>query len=603
MDGRAAALNVDVRSFRNAQVESWSTRADASKREAHVRVALLQMALDITYKHPMMEACPSEWPCSQGAKEQLQQLLSPPELYTLLVSSTNGAGSEHHWTGVEGEPAQLASWAEHRRRRILERVVDSCEAFGVDLLVLPEYSVRLETVKWLKDHIANKRIAVLAGTYMEFRHDPPNKNLAAHLTLLWPVPRDISKLLVAPNDRRVDDQGVTADDLNRGLVLEFARKKKYRSIALNELFRPSTLPLAPLFKPEDLAAEILSQTGWEPSVKAVSALLSQTRLPLKHVLELVCSEIFLISSPANYLHMADDYVEIQRRFGEGADAEEVEKDLRELSRCLSITGDGKSTRRSILAVPAATSRSADYWIAGQASQLAAGTTSVFCNGAGPGVFVGGSCFVGRGSWRALNAEAGYLATITPYHGWSKGIYYSSEHDALSKKDQAVVIADIDPYNMLEGKPRPQTMPVPLQLVAYLPLVESIDWARTELNLLLSISSNSTSAGQATSVPSATPVFPLVDETCFWKTFHEAAVAPDEKRYESLWKKFSDPHALSTRAAAYWHDGAMQPSAGPYSHGPFVSPALYDWIDVSLTLKEKQTLPSIGVPFWIPVKKT
>lgn len=49
-------------------------------------------------------------------------------------------------------------------------------------------------------------------------------------------------------------------------------------------------------------------------------------------------------------------------------------------------------RRSVLLVPAFTSRSNDYWHAGQASVLASGTATVFCNAANKKLGVGGWLF-------------------------------------------------------------------------------------------------------------------------------------------------------------------------------------------------------------------
>lgn len=583
----------DRREFRSRQRENWQTRSISIRREAHVRVALFQMSLGLTYSHPMMEACPSQWPFSADVRSSLATQLGSKTLYEMLARATASSGSEHHWIGGEQEPVQMMNWAEHRRRRVLERVIDSCEAFKVDLLVLPEYSVREETVEWLKVHLANKKVAVLAGTFMEFRQDPPAKHLAAQLTLLWPVPQNISRQLVTADGQRVEDPQVDHDQLERGLVLAFARNKKYRSIALNELIRPMTGPLKPLFIPENLIG-YFNQTGHMLSANAVNVLLSQTRLPLKHILELICSEVFLVSSPANYRHMADDYVEVLRRFGETGANNEVENDLKELAIHLSNTGDGIRARRSILAIPAATSRSADYWIAGQACQLAAGITSVFCNGVGKNL-AGGSCFVGRGSWKTQHSEPGYLSSITPYHGWSKGIYYNDRNDALSDKDQAVVIADIDPYNMLEGKPRPQTMPVPLKLVAYLPVIECADWQKTVSTLLASngllpIKDHNEKG----------PNGFACDEVEFWGKVQQAVTKPSPDRFAELWKMFPDARVISSRADAYRQDGSIQPSAGSNSGKATDTPAFYDWIDVSLTLSNNQTVPCIGVPSWVKV---
>ncbi|WOB74639.1 CHC2 zinc finger domain-containing protein [Achromobacter xylosoxidans] len=592
---RQAPVAFDSRTFRNNQRLNWETRSGSSKRDAHLRVALLQMSLNITYAHPMMEVCPTHWPFCPEVRSSLLEKLEPRHLYEMLARATASQGSEHHWNGATADPIEMPSWAEHRRRRVLERVIDSCEAFKVDLLVLPEYSVRYETVKWLKGYLAGKRVAVLAGTYMEYQQSPQAHNLAARLTLLWPVPKEIANQMVGAANGITNERKGSTDPLARGLVLEFSRSKKYRSIALNELFRPSIDPLGPLFKPEDLSRQIQDQTGWVPTAQAVSTLLSQTRLPLKHILELVCSEVFLVSSPANYLHMAEDYLHVRRRFGESGDAGEVKKDIEELAKHLSITGDGRRTRRSVLAIPAATSRSADYWIAGQACQLAAGTTSVFANGIG-GDLVGGSCFIGRGSWKSAHSEPGYVSSLTPYHGWSKGIYYNDRGDALSGRDQAMVIADIDPYNMLEGKPRPQTMPVPLQLVSYLPIVEHVDWQETESTVL-----RSAQLTEITGSHGVRPKYLARNQADFWSCVESAITEPNRERFESLWEHFPDTQAVSSRAAAFWHNGAIQPAAGAQFSNALGSPALYDWIDVSLSLTGNDALAKVCVPPWLKIR--
>jgi hypothetical protein len=106
--------------------------------------------------------------------------------------------------------------------------------------------------------------------------------------------------------------------------------------------------------------------------------------------------------------------------------------------------------------------------------LSAGVTTVFCTGSGHGLS-GGSCIIGRKSWHhKMGESAGMHDHVTPYGGWSRGIYYNRPEDALGADEQAMVIADIDPLYMLEGKPRPQVLPVPLQLVAHLPILETVD---------------------------------------------------------------------------------------------------------------------------------
>jgi hypothetical protein len=589
-------INRAANAFHKAQFEQWRRRGCGPKNDGHVRVALLQANLDLTYKHPFVETCPTSWPFSSGVKADIVDSLKSHDIYGPLLRANERSESGHHWTGSAGDAVNLPSWSEHRRRCILGRVIDSCESLGVDLLILPEYSVRHETVEWLKIYIANKSLSILAGTYMNFRQEPEESRLTAPLTLLWPLPKKVLTQLAGVSQRKEHSDDENADFLTRGLVLEFSRNKKYRSIALEEFFRPPFGPLFPLFKPYDLAKELAKLTKTDPSAEVLSNLLANTRLPLKHLLELICSEIFLVSSPANYLHMKEDLKALRRRFGAETDDEEVFKDVRELSVLLSLSGNGIHARRSILAVPAATSRSADYWIAGQAGFLAAGTTTVFCNSIDGKMLVGGSCFIGRGSWKSEDKDIGYISMVTPYHGWSKGIYYNSAADALSKNDQAVVVADIDPHNMLEGKPRAQTMPSPLQLVAYLPLIETINRACTGANLLLElplpIPINHDSSMEKVTKHTQ-------DEEEFWMAVQEASTDFDDKLLNALWKKFpgASELELKSRAKAYRDNGYIQPTSPHGSTGMFATPALYDWIDISLTLTDKQDLPKVLVPPW------
>ncbi|WP_175560495.1 CHC2 zinc finger domain-containing protein [Janthinobacterium lividum] len=586
----------EVSDFRRQQAGRWSLRGK-SRRPGHIRIALLQADFDLTYKHPLVEACPTNWPFCTKVRDAVSQHLmgndKSREKYHTLLSAGGKAGGAYLWSGIEGKTAQLPSWSEHRRQAILSRVIDSCDEFGVDLLVLPEYSVRRETIEWLKTFLQNKSVSVLAGTFMEVQKDPSTNHLAAPLTLLWPLPQEVKNQYIASLKKSNLGSDKDYDSLNRGHVLEFSRNKKYRSIALDEFFRPSKSTLTALFRPEALAKALEKKVGFEPSAEVLSLLLAGSRLPLKYLLELICSEIFLVSSPANYRHMHDDLDAMLGRFGEKAEADVVFTDVKTLSDQLSITGDGKGARRSILAVPAATSRSADYWIAGQAGYLAAGTATVFCNSIDGKTIVGGSCFIGCGSWKSEDSALGYIARITPYHGWSKGIFYNNGQDALSKRDQAVVIVDIDPHNMLEGKPRAQTMPSPLQLVAYLPLLESVDWVTTEASLLRALSIPdgviNVTRGENKTRPR--------DEESFWQTFVKAKETPDEDSLAAFWKKFPDSEALESRAKAFQDNGEMQPTAHTSDGSILSTPAFYDWLDVSLTLTEQQALPTVAVPPW------
>jgi len=578
-----------ARAFRRRQQDEWSRRADA-KNPAHVRVAILQLSIDLTYAHPMCEVSPKAWPFSESCKRAILKKFDSPEFpyYRAIGKATANSTSGHYWdfAGVS-----LPSWAEHRRRRFIERAINSCEDFGVDLLVLPEYSIRPETVEWLQEYLKGKHVSVLAGTYMQFSQDARQPRCSANLSLLWPIPEDI---LTGADSTSGAPSQTSSDELTRNQVLRLERAKKYRSVGLSEFLRPSSAPLNPLFVPANLVDEISTQHKLKLSNKGIIKLLAETRLPLRHFLELICSEIFLLTSPANYSQIAKDYVWARRRFGGSAEEEEVWDDIRLLSKHLSFgaKGDGHPPR-TVTVVPAATTRTADYWIAGQAALLAAGTTTVFCNGAGHGL-KGGSCFIGRESWKGIDGSAGYISSITPYHGWSKGIYYNSKHDPLSEEDQALIIADLDPVHMIEGKPRPQLLPVPLQLVAYLPIAEIVNTSTLNEMLCRSVAAES----DASKAPVERDDLPsnVHDFAEFWEVVSLCEPGADKAIIKKFSEFFADPRAICSRLEAAQNDGGQQPCHAPGSSATVSSPAFFDWLDVDLTIDDDR-LPKVSVPPW------
>lgn len=589
-DDNSSSLKA-VRSIREIQQTEWNRRK-GMKNPAHVRVAILQWHLEPSFKHPMVEANPLlHWPLSEIGKECAEKALksAPHPAYSRLLKAAAKSGCEKYWN-IEHP---LPSWAEHRRRKFLERAIGACEAFGVELLVLPEYSVRPETVEWLKEILVKKKVTVLAGTYMEFRPDASKPAMSSLLNLLWPLPSDFVPMLsTLPS--------LSTEEPKDGYVLQWTRGKKYRSIGLNEFIRPDTNDLKALFQPRDISRKLLDDHQVILSLDGVIKLLADTSLPLSHVLELICSEVFLVTSPANVPQMAHDYAALAGRFERGVNPEDIEKkvwqDLKNLSNLLSVCSGPKGigSRRSILAIPAATTRTVDYWIAGQSALLAGGTTTIFCNGTG-GDLLGGSCFIGRESWRNGDASAGYISAITPYHGWSKGIYYNSKHDPLGPKDQALVIADIDPHNMLEGKPRPQMLPVPLQLVAYLPITELVDSTTLDQKLCEAIGIDISKfcgheAGE--DLPGR-----LKEYNEFWRQVGDRRLTDNKMLFSKFSEHFADPRTVKNRAESYWNNQQQQPFNAAGLQGLTSSPAFYDWLDIDLTLESGKGLPSIAVPPW------
>lgn len=495
-----------LRDWQALQAKAWAPRK--TKASSHVRVALLQIRVDDSYRHPIVEAgMPVDLEDALDGtgkeirKAQRKSILSevaPAENVTispleLARALGQDCGDEWKWTAAH----TLPSWAEHRRRRILVEAIRSCESFDVDILVLPEYSLRPDTIAWLKKFLELKqaKVSVVAGTYRihgnpgegdfnsrfaEIFGESDGKKMFGQRGAL-PCEKTSFITLLAP--LQIPRLGHT--------VGIFTRPKKYSAVAMNEVFRPGVDIWEPLFTFDKLLGYIESakkNVDGQPEVLSARELvqLFNKFLPVRNIAELICSELFLPTSPANWPSIASEYKKMLEHFGMRKDAKDayqiVREDLNSLAMAMSPAGfsmDGENhhcifPRRSILIVPALTSRSADYWIHGQSALLSAGVTTVFCTGSGHGLS-GGSCIIGRKSWdHKIGESVGMHDHVTPYGGWSRGIYYNRPEDALGAEEQAMVIADIDPLYMLEGKPRPQVLPVPLQLVAHLPILETVD---------------------------------------------------------------------------------------------------------------------------------
>jgi hypothetical protein len=117
--------------WRALQEQSWKQRRPRSP--GHIRIAIMQWDLDETYHHPIIDSVEwkKKWPPDK-----------PPSSFE---------ESKH----------------EHRRQKLISEVLNACENFAVDLLVLPEYSVRPDTLNWLREQLLKRygMPSVLAGTY------------------------------------------------------------------------------------------------------------------------------------------------------------------------------------------------------------------------------------------------------------------------------------------------------------------------------------------------------------------------------------------------------------------------------------------------------
>lgn len=403
---------------------------------------------------------------------------------------------DKNWPPIKPLLSMEPSKPEDRRRKFISEALSTCESFGVDILVLPEYSVRPDTVKWLRDLLKRKPNypSVLAGTYKLHgnRTDANFENIHREILGNSDYLKTFGKSTVA-GDGGHSSSYISGEhsaimtllaplDLTTGerVICTFSRRKKYSSLAASEIFSPLIDILRPLFSADNLIEELLARSLSDTRTDSGIELTPQTAFKhyntlgyLDNLAEFICSELFLPMSPVNYKALAAELNKLAVRFGASMSLKSAEKslidDLESMAEYLGISvPSGK--RKSIILVPAMTNRSADYWIFGQSTLLSGGATTVFCNAVKEKYAVGGSCFIGRNSW-VREKKSFNIDTITPYAGWSKGIYYNQASDALGDSEQALVIADIDPSFMQEGRPRPQALAVPLQLVAYIPILE------------------------------------------------------------------------------------------------------------------------------------
>ncbi len=387
-----------LKELQTMQEDSWHSRREKS--EGHARVALLQWEVDNSFMHPAFELC------------------DPKKIKF-----------DHKNPGAWDHSRLEASCAEARRIAILTGALKACNRFEVDILLLPEYSTRPETVDWLHANLSSlaPKTSVWAGTYR--------------------LPPGMSK-----NSDRPDWSAVHELVLPDAPEKRLKRLKKYPAVAAGEIFLPGQLPLEPLFA--DCLRDVRS-----------------------HTLELICSEVFLATCPANLLPLARAQRELLRMFrvggiGKNMEALINESILEDIKRFAHLTGLGESLdlRRTILLVPAMTSRTADYTVLGQAAFLSSGLTTVFCNAVCGSYAHGQSCFIGHDCWQAERDHTGQ-PSVEPYHGERPGIFLLNKGQ-LRKEEQALLIADIDPFYAFEGKPRPQMLPKPLKLVAHLPIIEA-----------------------------------------------------------------------------------------------------------------------------------
>ena len=613
----AAPDAVRVEHLEEWQNDSWSKRFGVGSSaddvdliaRGQLRVALFQWRVDDSYSHPIAEVGLGGLPLAPAAQKELQAHLDGD---FKAVHKAAKRGSEFHWD----DDRKVFSWPEHRRRVLLGQALRACRELKVQLLVLPEVSVRPDTVKWLKGELLHHPgLAVLAGTFRQFEaaNNHP-EHLKEKLTLLW-----------QPAIAEAKDFGLQGD----ARVMQFQRDKKYRAVAAHELFRPGGEELAPLYQEERVLDELRGIWTSAPTfdqIKALMQALIHGPQKLRYCMELICSELFLLTSPANRRPLIQDLAKVLPLFGTKPTeaATLVDADIKALGEWLTVTQANRE-RRSVLLVPACTSRSNDYWHAGQASVLASGTATVLCNAVSKGLSVGGSCFIGSDSvQRQPKEHTGIVHLLTPYHGWHRGILQPSGQGALSETDQALVVVDLDPVHLVSGKPRPQLLPEPMSLVAYLPIVEVVrkeDNARTLVAALRGQLKDEKGRQTLERLLTA-DAFPAPCEALYTrKRFDDALTELLKAKTEgglsaefggpaldAFVRFFSDAAAVRQRILACLQDRYQQPAPPTKADGLDLAPAWLDFLVADLTWRQPyderrddeqayDKQPAIRVPPW------
>lgn len=421
------------------RIRSWGSRSAAKNFGTH-RVALVQWDVADSYYSP-------------GYKGGV---------YEGLVSAS---GEKPADPATVKNGGVFLSTSEHRRRALIREVLKACAEFRIDGLVFPEYSLRPETINWLARQLKtqSRQITVWCGTFRvpnatQIDRDFSETAIVPYVSsTVGPLPPGINRweahtAVLTCLRTRIDERIVKVE--------HYARQKRYPSAAAGELIRP------PFDQP------------WHP-------LLVDEKDPFKlgtFSLELVCSEMFPHASSANFVGIIEENNELADRYGLGKGGEtmfnHVSNDIYEFARwtafrnAAKVTGDtnrallrGEALQRTLIILPAMTTRSADYHIFGQNQYLAAGLVTAFCNAVVPQASCGQSGFIGLDGWKRTEGIK------TPYGSKAPGIFQlgDSHSGPLGETEAAMVIADLDLLRTTDQRPRPHYQHRSLRLVAHLPI--------------------------------------------------------------------------------------------------------------------------------------
>ena len=502
-------------------------------RPVALRVAILQMNIDHighSFYHPMCETNRHKFADWEGFLSDFRR------------------DGKHSTTTL----SMFEAW----RREILREALIRCQTLEVELLILPEYATRPDTVTWLASEIENlaPQTAVLAGTFRHaagagtLRYDTgtgPSRpmSLGAVVPLIVPGPALQGKGRARRNARI------------------YSRLKKYPSTGLSEFMRPESRPLQAVY---DMEAN-------DPALPE----------RLRFVRDLICSEVFMAMSPANIYSSVPALLELNRRFGQPVTAEtiiaQVMRDIELIAQATSpaIAHEFAHPRQTIIAVPAATTRPFDHHIFGEAGAKAAGLTTAFANMSGLG---GQSCFIGH--YRSSGVEGSNIWSLeSPYHGRAPGIwtYNFSGGKPLGSHETALIVADINPIDSNPPKPARQIETQPLALVAHIPFLlgKSGDEDPVRENAqrvaakILQLGLSATSQGGGSSCDLAVEDIGIVREIA---------------------KELAEIDSTATKSLTFRSEGLRVASMQPHVHPSM--PALVDWAYVPA--------PTVGVEIEAPL---
>lgn len=352
-----------------------------------------------------------------------------------------------------GEPTAPEMW----RRAILSEALRRCDILAVDLLILPEYSTRQETIDWIAEELQarDSKTSVLAGT---FKHPAGAGKLPERYRGLRD--RDVQMGAILP--LIIPAAALEGNDRDETESRIYGRLKKYPSTGLSEYIRLESKRLRAVYEMETRDSD---DEGHDSAIPE----------RLRYVRDLICSEVFMTMSPANILSVIPSMIGLERAIeGDMAQGKEhFQADIIQDLLCLAKDTSPMQRqelawpRKTVLAVPAATTRPFDHHVFGEASAKAAGLTTVFTNLAGlPG---GKSCFIG--CYSATRVEGTVTPGLqTPYCGRSPGVWTFDFPGGkpLDHNETALVVADVKTIDTATTKPARQMDIHPVTLVAHIP---------------------------------------------------------------------------------------------------------------------------------------